>query len=125
MKQPQKATVDSISDVFINIVGNNMLQNELLLSFLNHTAGLKGKCLSKPELKAFAAKNDAVSSRFILIDCNSIDVKNFSKEINTLKKSIGPGHLVALCNVKSSAKIEQTAMGNGIAGVFYDISRLL
>ena len=120
MKQPQKATVDSISDVSINIVGNNMLQNDLLLSFLNNTTGLKGNCLSIPELKAITVKSDSVPSKFILIDYNSIDAKHFSKEINTLKKSIGPGHLVALCNVESNAKIEKTAMNNSIAGVFYD-----
>jgi len=120
MRQSQKATVDSISDVSITIVGNNMLQNELLLSFVNNTTGLKGKCLSKPELQAIAVKNDAVAPEFILVDCHSIDAKHFSKEINMLKKFIGPGHLLALCNVESNAKIEKTAMDKGITGVFYD-----
>ena len=41
----QKTTTDSMSDAFICIIGNNKLQNELLLSYLKETIGLKGKWL--------------------------------------------------------------------------------
>ena len=55
----------------IDIVGNNMLQNELLLSFLKNSIGIKGKCISSLEPKSLTSKNRSIPSTFILIDCKT------------------------------------------------------
>ncbi|MCJ7539110.1 MAG: LuxR C-terminal-related transcriptional regulator [Desulfobacterales bacterium] len=119
MKQ-QKQIDDSEPDAFIHIIGNNMLQNELLLSFLKDKIGLKGKCLSNLESEHLSGGSESEQSKFLLIDCKSIDMKSFWPEINSLKESNPPQCFIALCNVDSKAKIEKMAMGHGIEGVFYD-----
>ena len=116
----QKTTTDSMSDAFICIIGNNKLQNELLLSYLKETIGLKGKWLLDLEPVHSTVNNESVQLKFILIDCKTIDIKNYCNEINYLKESNPSQCFVALCNVDSKAEIEKMAMGNGIDGVFYD-----
>ena len=119
MKQ-QKKSADSAPDAFIHIIGNNMFQNELLLSFLKDTIGIKGKCLSKFKSGHLAGESESAQSIFFLIDCKSIDMKSFWQGINSLKESNPSQCLIALCNVDSNAKIEKMAIGYGIEGVFYD-----
>ena len=116
----KKADPGSIPDAFIHIIGNNMLQNELLLSFLNDKIGLKGKCLSKLKSEHLACESESAQSIFYLIDCKNIDMKNFWQGINSLKEANPPQCFIALCNVASNAKIEKMAMDYGLQGVFYD-----
>jgi DNA-binding NarL/FixJ family response regulator len=119
MKQ-QKTTTDSIPDAFIHIIGNNKLQNELLLSYLKDKIGLNGKWLLKLEPDHITINSGSVPLKFVLVDCKTIDINNCWNEINFLKESNPSQCFVALCNVDSKAEIEKTAMGNGIDGVFYD-----
>jgi LuxR family transcriptional regulator, positive regulator of biofilm formation len=119
MKQ-QKTTADSIPDAFIHIIGNNKLQNELLLSYLKDKIGLKGKCLLKLEPDHITINSRSAQPKFILIDCKTIDIINCWDEINCLKESSPSQCFVALCNVDAKIEIEKMAMGNGIDGVFYD-----
>lgn len=119
MKQQQRTT-DSASDAFLHIIGNNMLQNQLLLTFLKAKTGLNGKCLPNLEPEPFTSDDESVQDTFILIDCKSIDINDLWKKINSLKESNPSRCFMALCNVDPRAKIEKTAMGNGIEGVFYD-----
>ena len=55
-KISKKTSPGSVPNAFITIVGQNMLQNELLRSYLKKKAGLKGKCF--PTLE-FITKFDA------------------------------------------------------------------
>ena len=119
-KLSKKADPGSILDAFIHIIGNNMLQNELLLSFLKDTIGLKGKCLSKFKSEHLAGESESAQSIFFLIDCKSIDMKSFWQGINSLKESNPSQCFIALCNVDSKAKIEKMAMGYGVGGVFFN-----
>lgn len=118
MKQ-RKRSAESVPDAFIHIIGNNMLQNELLLSFLKDKIGIKGKCLSKFKSEHLVCENESAQSIFFLIDYKSIDMKNFWQGINSLKES-DPSHcFVALFNVDSKTKIEKMAIGYNVEGVFY------
>ena len=119
MKQ-QQTTTDLLSDAFINIIGSNVLQNELLLSFLEDKIGLTGKCLSRLEPKCLSSTSESGKPIFFLIDCKSINIKNFFKEIHSLKESNPSQCYVALCNVNSNAEIVKKALNNGIDGVFFD-----
>ena len=119
MKQQKKAT-DSVPGAFIHIIGSNMLQNELLLSFLKDKLGLNGKCFSKHELIALFNEGESESSKFFLVDCKSCNMKTFWKEISSLKESNPSQCFVALCNADSKTDIEKMAMGNGIDGIFFD-----
>jgi len=119
MRQQQKSA-DSVPDAFIHIIGNNMLQNELLLSFLKDRMGLKGKCCSTLESEYLACENESAQPKFFLVDCKNIDMKDFWQEINSLKESNPSQCFIALCNVDAKAKIEKMAMGYGIKGIFYN-----
>ncbi len=116
----QKKSADSVPDAFIHIIGNNMFQNELLLSFLKDRMGLKGKCLSALESEHLACENKSAQPIFFLIDCKSIDMKDCWQEINSLKESNPSQCFIVLCNVDAKAKIEKMAMGYGIKGIFYN-----
>ena len=116
----QKTTTDSMSDAFICIIGNNKLQNELLLSYLKETIGLKGKWLLDLEPAKKTVDSGSVQPIFILIDCKTIDINNSWNEINGLKESNPSPCFVALCNVDIKAEIEKMAIDNGIDGVFYE-----
>jgi DNA-binding NarL/FixJ family response regulator len=116
----KKKATNSISDAFIHIIGNNTLQNELLLSFLKNEIGIKGKCFPTLKSKGMVSKDESIRSKFFLIDCRGIDMKNCFKEIHRLKELNPPQCYVALCNADSKTDIGKIAMGNGIDGIFFD-----
>jgi LuxR family transcriptional regulator, positive regulator of biofilm formation len=111
----------SASEAFLSIISKNMLQNELLLSFLKNKTGLKGRCLFNLNANSFNPGNGSKNKEFILIDCGGFEMKDLWTEINSLRGSCPCPLFFALCNVKSEAKIEKVAMDNGIQGVFYDV----
>lgn len=116
----QKATADSLSGLFIHIIGTNILQNELLLSFLKENLQVEGKCCSKLSQEHLECDCESATSKFFLIDCNSINMKNCFKEIRALKESNPSQCFVALCNVNCKNDIEKMAMSNGVNGIFFD-----
>jgi DNA-binding NarL/FixJ family response regulator len=116
----QKKPTDSASDVFIHIIGSNMLQNELLLSFMKDKIGLKGKCLSKLDPECLTSESESEQSNFFLFDCKGINMENFWNEINSLNESKPSQCFIVLCNVDPKTKTDKIAMGHGIEGVFYD-----
>ena len=109
-----------ISDVFIFIVSHNILQNELLLSFLKDKTGFNGSCLSFLDPASLKKKDRSTANNIFLIDCKSIDMKNIWPNIPMIKKSDSCRVFFALFNVDLSKKVETTAMDNGIHGVFYE-----
>jgi len=119
MKHQKKSTV-SVSDVIFHIIGNNMLQNELLLSFLKDKIKIKGSCFPTLESESMTSEDESVQSNFFLIDCRGIDMKNCFKEIHRLKEPNPPQCLVALCNADPRSDIEKIAMRNGINGCFFE-----
>ena len=95
----------STPKAFLNIVGQNMLQNELLLSFLKEETGLKGECFSN--LKSIPASDENESSipQVLILDCKNIDMKNLWTGIQGLNCSNGCRCLCVLCNAMSAITV--------------------
>ena len=119
-KMSKKSGSRSTANAFINIVGPNKLQNELLLCFLKEKTGLNGRCFSN--LKSIPAVDAKKSSthQLIILDCNHIDKKNLLTSIHEYKSPNAPACYFVLCNAEHASKIEKTAMENGIHGIFYN-----
>jgi len=116
----KKSGHDSSPTAFINIVGRNMLQNELLLSFLKKETGLKGTC--SPELESIT-KLDAYEPAFpqlLIFDCKNVDMKNLWTHIHEWNCSHEFPCFFVLCNAISDAVFEKKAMDSGIQGLFYN-----
>ena len=109
-----------LNEAYIHIVSSNMLQNELLLSFLTDKIGIDGECLDRFSPENLNKLNGSVKKRFILIDCKNIEIKEVWENIEKLKPSTASHLFVALCNVASGAAMERIAMNIGIHGLFYD-----
>jgi hypothetical protein len=120
-KKPlKKAGRGSLSNAFINIVGRNMQQNELLLSFLKKETGLKGACFPNLEsIPAFDAK-EPVIPQLLILDCQDVDKKNLWTSIHKIDNPKPSQYFFALCNVEPESGVENKAMANGIQGIFYN-----
>ena len=103
----------------IHIVGENRLQNELLVSFLKDKTSFEVSCSQNLEPIAPIKEDESPLSQFFLIDCNVFDVQKYWAEIESCKNSIPSQSFVALCNVDPKFKIEKFAMKNNIQGIFY------
>ena len=106
-------------EAFVHIVGNNMLQNELLLSFLKKKTGYKGACAQS--LKSFIPLDHQrkARSQFLLVDCYDNDMKNLWPSITSCKRLSSNHCYFALCNVEPEMEIEEIAVYLGIQGIFY------
>ena len=72
-KRSKKARRSSLSNAFINIVGRNMLQDGLLLSFLKQETGLKGACFPNLESTPAFDTKEPVIPQLLILDCQDID----------------------------------------------------
>ncbi|MFO7971178.1 MAG: hypothetical protein R6U40_05440 [Desulfobacterales bacterium] len=116
----KKSGHDSSPTAFINIVGRNMLQNELLLSFLKKETGLKGACF--PELESIT-KIDAhkhAIPQLLILDCKNVDMKNLWTDIREWNGSQGSPCFFVLCNAMADSVFEKKAMDNGVKGILYN-----
>ena len=106
-------------ETFVHIVGNNTLQNELLLSFVKKKTGYEGACAQS--LKSFIPfnHNSQARSQFLLVDCYDHDIENLWSSITSCKQLNSNHYYFALCNVEPEMNIEETAVSLGIQGIFY------
>ena len=108
-------------DAFLNIVGGNKLQNELLLSLLKEKTDLKGKCF--PNLESIPAfdEDEPPISQLLLLDCKSIYVKTLWTHIHAWNFSHSCPCLSVLYNAESESDLqfEKSALENGIQDIFY------
>ena len=118
-KSKKSINLHSIPTTHIHIVGNNKLENELLILFLEKEMGLPCKNVSSIKSVGSKNKNDLECSQCFLVDCNGTDIKNLWSEIASWKKSNGKNCLFALYNVDPEMKIEKSALANNIKGIFY------
>lgn len=107
------------SRVFVHIIGSNLFQNELLLSFLKKETEFQGVCV--PNMNSLAPTNNKASnqSKFFLVDYNDINTKNLLPDIDFLKEANGNTCYLAFCNVEPEFEIEETAVAIGARGIFY------
>jgi len=116
----KKADGNSIPNAFLNIVGQNTLQNELLLSFLKKEAGLEGKCFPTLESIPPFDENDSEVAQLLLLDFNSMDMEKFWDDIRVWNCSQYYPCYFVLYNAEPALEIEKDAMDNGIHGIFYN-----
>jgi DNA-binding NarL/FixJ family response regulator len=119
-RMPKQAGRNSIPNAFLNIVGRNMLQNELLLSFLKKETGLKGTCF--PNLESISAidANGSAIPQLLVLDCKNIDVRNIWTDIREWNFSNSCPCSFVLCNAEPDSQFEKSALDNGIQGIFYN-----
>ena len=119
-KMTKKAGPGSIPNAFLKIVGRNMLQNELLLSFLKEETGLKGSCFPKLESITPIDANESAIPQLIILDCKNVNMKNLWTSIHECDCSNCSQCFFVLCNAEPALGIEKKAMDNGIQGIFYN-----
>ena len=119
-KLSKKTDPGSIPNALINIVGRNMLQNELLLSFLKKETGLKGTCYTEFESITQVDSDKPDIQQLILLDCKHVDMKNLWTSIHKRNHPETCQCFYALYNVEPATGVEKDAMDNGIKGVFYN-----
>jgi len=105
-------------DALIHVIGPNLLQNELLSSFLESNLAMKCRIHNDPETSAKSQlKPD--SPNLFLIDClgmKTVDpwvLYDFSEIDRTSQL------FIALYNVHPDADLEEKAMEHGIHGLIY------
>ena len=111
---------NSIPNASLNIVGQNMLQNELLLSFLKEKTGLKGTC--SPNLESIPAidADEPTCPQLLILDCKNIDMRDIWTDIRACNCSNLCPCLFVLCNAVPDPRFEKSALDNGIKGIFYN-----
>jgi LuxR family transcriptional regulator of csgAB operon len=120
MDLKKKEIPHSKPKAYIYIVGNNILQNKLLLSFLIDKTGFMGKFAPKLESIGHIQENVSELSQFLLIECKDVNMGNFWTEVDFWKSSISSQCFVALYNVEPEMNIEKSALANNIQGLFYN-----
>jgi DNA-binding NarL/FixJ family response regulator len=104
----------------INIVGRNMLQNQLLLSFMKKETGLKGSCFPKLELITQIDAYEVAIPQLLIMDSKHIDMDNIWTAIRTWGCPKSSLCFFALCNVEPDSGLEKIAIDNGLQGIFYN-----
>ena len=119
-KSRKNNTSNSIPNTSLSIVGRNVLQNELLLSFLKAETGLKGRYFSKLESITPIDANEPAHPQLLILDCRNIDMGNIWTDIREWNCSNLSPCFFVLCNAKPDLRFEKTALDNGIQGIFYN-----
>jgi LuxR family transcriptional regulator of csgAB operon len=101
------------------IVGDENLQNELVLHLLQEELGIKCKITHTKAVRK-VINGEKQKPALVLWDCSSIDVCNpfLGLEIQFFDKS--NQHLTVLFNVTRSYGFEAEAIRRGVRGIFYD-----
>ena len=112
-------SLDKTTQAFIQIVGRNMLLNELLLSFLEKETDLPGTCVPRLSATVSGDEHDQEWIQLLIMDCKDIDMERLWTEIALRKRANPPQCYFILYNVEPEMRIEKAAMAYGIRGIFY------
>ena len=116
----KKSGHDPSPTAFINVVGRNMLQNELLLSFLKKEIGLKGASFPRLESITKIDAHEPAIPQLLILDCKHVDMKNLWTDIRSWNCSNSSPCYFVLCNAIADSVFEKKAMDSGIQGIFYN-----
>ena len=105
---------------YIFIIGENKLQNDLLLSFLKNETGCDGQCVKRMETLTFVQKKENDVTQFFLLDWTSVNEENIWSEIDSWRCKNSCQSFFAFCNVDAKMEIEKLALENKIRGIFYN-----
>ena len=105
---------------FVHIVGRNMLQNELLLTFLKNETGVDGLCVPKVSSADPFDKKEAFPLQLVILDCKDFDVDTLWNEIDHWQREKACNCMLVLCNVDPEMNVEKTALAHDIRGIFYN-----
>jgi LuxR family transcriptional regulator, positive regulator of biofilm formation len=119
-KRSKKTGPGSTPKAFLNIVGRNMMQNELLLSFLEQETGLKGASFPRLESIIPIVTNKSSIPQVFIFDRKNIDMKYLWTNIHEWNCSHGFPCFFVLGNAIADSAFEKKAMDSGIQGIFYD-----
>jgi DNA-binding NarL/FixJ family response regulator len=119
-RRSKKAGRTLVPNGFINIVGRNMLQNQLLLSFLKKETGIKGSCFPKLESITQIHAYESAIPQLLIMDSKHIDMDNIWTDIKTWGCPNASPCFFALCNAEPDSGLEKTAIDNGLKGIFYN-----
>lgn len=115
----QKITRDPIPDAFLNLVGRNVLQNNLLLSFLKERTGIKGACVPTFESLTEIHPTPSARTQLFILDCKNIDLHNVWAKISSWNCEKSSQCFFMLFNTQPDWEIEKTAVENGVRGICY------
>ena len=106
-------------ETFVHIIGSNMLQNKLLLSYLEKKTGFQGTCLPNVTSPIISENNLSTISQFFLLDCHGTETQNLWFDIDYLKNTNTAPFFLAFWNVEPEMRIEEIAVAKGVLGIFY------
>jgi len=105
---------------YIFIIGENKLQNDLLLSFLKEKTGCDGQCAKQMEALSFVQKKENGFTQFFLLDWTSVNGEKIWSEIDSWRCNNSHQCFFAFCNVDAKVDVEKLALANNIQGIFYN-----
>lgn len=114
----EKGTAQLTNKV-IYIIGPQLFQNELMVSFLTRETG--AMCLASDNVRQipFVDDKETNQSILILLDCLEKELDAYLVEVAASDKKILRRHYVALYNVSPGLGMEKKALKKGIRGFFY------
>jgi len=109
---------NSLEEVEVHIVGSNMLQNDLLRSFLEKELAVS--CGKHRQLAQLSITTGNIRARrVVLIDCDAKETIDPWSAFGLNEFTDPNPPIFAFYNVHPEANLEQVAMERGIRGIFY------
>ena len=106
------------TESIIYVIGSNLLQNELLVQFIENKT--KVPCVATTiDLVADIIKKNQAQLHLIMVDCLETDVSRMWNGLTVEGKPELFKHYVAFFNVEPDVGFEQEAVTNGVRGIFY------
>ena len=110
----------TLSDRTVYIVGPRKLQNQLLVQFLNHEAGVT--CIAGENFDTIFNPPPTKASlpNLFLWDCLDINLDAFLSEIKPNHDTVLEGQYLALFNMRMDSGHEEKALERGVRGFFFE-----
>ena len=111
---PKRKTEDTL----VHVIGPNLIQNELLTSFIEETSGFPCHHYDKMDISLKSSLQTGIKN-MLLIDCLGEKNKDPWQLYNFNGITKTPGCYVSFYNVHAESGIENKALSTGIRGLFY------